>query len=396
MAGQGALARRRVSCRMPACSMLLTLVCIAAAARMAQAAVAESPIGVHSMLYLNTPFSAKDAMFREAAALGASEIRLDIALADLFPTPEGPPDWQGVDEYMLLAHHYRLRVLANLLATPSYMIECPAGTPADAGYRCPPANPTAWGRLAGQIAAHTRGVIDDFEIINEPDGTWAFLGTPEQYAAILAAASAAIHRSNSDARVAIGGLMDIGAPGRTWMDTMLASLRSRTTRTFDIANIHVRTQAKNAGPTVERWRRYFSVRGFSGPLWVTETGYPADPSQQTDPAYQGGAPAQARYLASAIPAMICAGASKVFITERDSLTGRYASEGVLQTTDPLTAFPQYTRRPSFYSARKLAEALTHQSTTTRMCAARRTDRPRNVARHKHRRHGTDGRITGNR
>ena len=35
------------------------------------------------------------------------------------------------------------------------------------------------------IAAHTRVIIDHFEIINEPDGRWAFLGSPQQYARVL-------------------------------------------------------------------------------------------------------------------------------------------------------------------------------------------------------------------
>jgi hypothetical protein len=43
----------------------------------------------------------------------------------------------------------------------------------------------------------------------------------------------------------------------------------------------------------------------------------------------------------------------VFITERDALNGLFASEGILDTSDPLTADPQYTRRPSFDAVRRL-------------------------------------------
>ena len=56
----------------------------------------------------------------------------------------------------------------------------------------------------------------------------------------------------------------------------------------------------------------------------------------------------------ALTAMIGAGAQQVFVTERDSLTARYASEGVLDSSDPLPADPVYTRRPSFYAVRRLA------------------------------------------
>jgi len=321
-----------------------------------------NPIGIHSMLFLDHPFSAKAAMFKETAQVGASEIRLDIALASVFRVPDGAPDWSGVNQYMRLARRYHLRVLANLFATPWYLGACPAGTSFDDSYRCAAADPVRWAQQAAAVAQHTRGVIDEFEIVNEPDGSWAFLGSARQYAAMLAAASAAIHAANPAARVATGGLMDVGDGGREWMDAMLASLGPDAARAFDIANIHVRGRAAETGRVVARWRRYFARAGFTGPLWVTEAGYPADPGQQTDPAYRGGPKGQARYLKAAIPAMIRVGASMVFITERDALGGRFASEGILDTSDPLQADPPYSRRPSFYAVRALARQSRHGDT----------------------------------
>jgi hypothetical protein len=306
------------------------------------------------MLFVTTPFGAKLAMFKEAAALGASIIRLDIALANVFLNPHGPPDWSGVDQYMLLARRYHLRVLADLLATPWYLAACPSGTPAVDSYRCAPTSAAAWGRDAGLIAAHTRSVIDDFEIINEPDGAWAFLGTPQQYAQILAASYDQIHAADPHARVALGGIMNVA--DKAWIDRMLATRGTDAIHRFDIANIHVRTTAARAAPTVAGWRRYFAAKGFTGPLWVTETGYPADPTFQTDPGYRDGPASQARWMRAVVRAMLHAGATIVFVTERDALSGRYASEGVLQSGDPLTADPQYTRRLSFYAVRALAES----------------------------------------
>jgi hypothetical protein len=102
-------------------------------------------------------------------------------------------------------------------------------------------------------------------------------------------------------------------------------------------------------------------------LWITETGYPADPAEQSDPEYRGGSVAQARYLSSAIPAMFCAGAARVFVTERNALTGRYASEGVLDTSDPLTPFPRYTRRAAFYAVRALADGAGRAVPARRRC-----------------------------
>ncbi|HET7047390.1 MAG TPA: hypothetical protein VFI54_03895 [Solirubrobacteraceae bacterium] len=355
MVVRGVPARRRRCVRV---SLLAIVVACVLSTREARAAEL-SPIGVHSMLYLTHPFGAKRAMFREAAAAGASTIRVDVELPAIFPAPPGAPDWSGVDQYIALARTYHLRVLADLTGTPWYMADCPAGTPFDATYLCPPVDPRAWGQVAGAVAAHTRGVIDDFEIINEPDGGWAFHGTAQQYAGILAASYDAIHAADPRAQVALGGLENVGTYGVAWLNQVFATPGAEAIHKFDIANIHVRTPESGAAPTVARWRRYFASAGFRGPLWVTETGYPADPAYQTDPGYRNGATSQAKWMSRVIPAMLGSGAAMVFVTERDSLTGRFASEGILQSADPLTADPQYKLRPSFYAVRALARRLAH-------------------------------------
>jgi hypothetical protein len=340
-------------------SLLAIVVVCVLCTREARAA-RSSPIGVHSMLYLTHPFEAKRAMFREAAAAGASTIRVDVELSAIFPAPPAAPDWSGVDQYMALARTYHLRVLADLTATPWYLADCPAGTAFASTYLCPPFDPRAWGEEAGAVAAHTRGEIDDFEIINEPDGGWSFRGTAQQYAGVLAASYDAIHAADPGARVALGGLENVGAYGVTWLSEVFATPGFDAIHKFDIANIHVRTSASGAAPTVARWRRYFSDLGFDGPLWVTESGYPADRAYQTDPGYRDGPTSQAKWMFRVIPAMLDAGATMVYVTERDSMTGRFASEGILQSSDPLTADPRYKLRPSFYAMQALARRLTHQ------------------------------------
>jgi hypothetical protein len=360
---------------------LIVLVFSGPAARARPGAMtSKAPIGAHSMLYLNTPFSAMRAMFEQAAAMGASWIRLDIELTGVFPgaqpprgrsamsrvltwsplqgfhqrqDPLGHPDWGGVDEYMRLARRYHLHVLAVLTTTPPYMAACPAGTPPRASYRCPPKDPGEWARAAGEIAAHTRPVIDDFEILNEPDGRWSFLGSPHQYAALLSDSYKAIHAADPSARVALGGLMHIGPRGVGWMNEMLATGGTDAVDRFDISNIHLRVPPPQVAGAVCQWRTYFASKGFRGPLWVTETGYPAEPSKQTVPGYRDGPPAQARWLSAVIPAMLADGVAKIFVTERDWGRGRFASEGVLHTPNPLLSFPQVKRLPGFYAVRGL-------------------------------------------
>src|SRR6202012_4291671 len=74
----------------------------------------------------------------------------------------------------------------------------------------------------------------------------------------------------------------------------------------------------------------------------TEHGYPSDPAYQYDPGYTGGESSQAAYLEASLPTLIDAGAAAVFVTERDNLSGAFASEGVLggNVADPPPADPQ--------------------------------------------------------
>jgi hypothetical protein len=169
MVVRGVPARRQRRCRMllPAAVLLVLFAAPGPARALTPPSLAPpaastppSPIGVHSMLYLTDPWGAKQAMFRQAAEIGASTIRVDVELSAVFPDPSGPPDWSGVDQYVRLARRYRLRVLADLVATPWYLADCPAGTPFASSYLCPSSDPDVWGRDAGAIAAHARGVID--------------------------------------------------------------------------------------------------------------------------------------------------------------------------------------------------------------------------------------------
>ena len=117
-------------------------------------------------------------------------------------------------------------------------------------------------------------------------------------------------------------------------------------------------QVQSGELTAGQGARYNGVAvGFRGPLWVTETGYPANPAFQTEPGYQDGPLSQALWLTTAIASMLQSDAAMVFVTERDSMHGVHASEGILQSTDPLTATPVVTRRPSFYAVQTLADTL---------------------------------------
>jgi hypothetical protein len=319
--------------------------------------VADNPLGSHAMLFLNTPVSAVETIFAEAAAAGTSTIRVDIPLARL--SEDGVHyDWTGVNTYMLFAAKYHIRVLADLRSTP-YAFRW-GGVPQYSEQS--PSYPAQWGAMAGLIAAHTKGFIDDFEIWNEADGG-NYSGTPQQFAAMLVAAADAIHRANPDAKVATPGmaLIPTGAGG-AWLKEVfstpgLGAVASR----IDIANVHLRGSIASVIARVKAWKAFFARWGLGDkPLWVTEAGCPADPrfqNKDANPDCVGGEAGQASYVLKVIPAAVGAGAAKVFISEHDDgLTGVFASEGYLASKEPLTANPIVRRRGAFSSILQLSDS----------------------------------------
>lgn len=327
----------------------------------------------HSMVYVNSSYAFKRAMFEHAAASGASSIRLDLALTGVFGVDSRRPDWSGVDEITALSREFRLRVTAVILSTPWYLTNCPAGTPFERTHLCAPADPAGeWARQVEQVAARTRGTISHFEIVNEPDGQWAFLGSPADYAAMLVAGSAAIRRANPRAAVLMGGLMHLGS--RTWMDQVFAA-QPGLASSFDIVNVHVRGRLATLPRVMRSWQRYFASRGASRkPVWVTEFGYASDPAYQRDLGYTDGEAGQARYLRAALPALINAGAGKVFVTLRDNMWGDFASEGILggNVSDSASGPLQVRRKAAFRALATLGQRA--QVTAARASKRRRVVR----------------------
>src|SRR4051794_21748309 len=318
-------------------------------------AAAPAPYSAHAMVYTCcTPHRLKERMFAEAKAMGSSYIRLAVEIGPIFEAGSGwrsHPDWRGLDEVIALSRSYRLPVVGVLYDTPTPLSTCPK-VPGPG--KCPPTDYTRYANLAGAIAGRARGVIRHWEVLNEPDGNWAFRGSAGQYAWMLRRASDAIKSAAPEDRVLIGGVMSVGS--RDWLARVFDTPGADARRRFDIANVHLRGSVHSLSSAMQGFRDLFARYGFHGPLWVTEHGYPGDTRYQRDPGYRGGEVAQARYLRQSLPTLLRSGAGQVFVTLRDSTAAEYgdsefASEGVLHVGD--TAPYGARRKPAFALTRWL-------------------------------------------
>ncbi len=332
-----------------------TLLAIVLGALAPAAPAHASPISAHAMVHsCCTPSPMKERIFAEAKAVGASYIRVDVELDAIFGDVGGAkrdePDWSRLDEVVALSRKHRLPVLGILLAPPGYVSSCPDRWPETA--LCPVADTEEYGRLAGEVAKHAAPAISHWEIGNEPDGDWAFEGTPEDYAAMLSAAHDGIEAQAPRAKVVFGGLMNPAARG--WLDRVFATPGADAIHKFDIANAHLRGPAGMVVRRYPEFRAELAARGFRGPVWVTEHGYSADPAFQVDPLFNRGEASQASYLTYSLVGLAEVGAPQVFVTLRDNedLSGDYTNEGLVridESSGEVTA-----RRPAFAAVRRLA------------------------------------------
>jgi hypothetical protein len=311
------------------------------------AAHAQSPVSSHAMLYTCCSTQAlKERAFAESKALGASYIRVDVELGPMFNS-DGQPDWRGLDSITALSRRYQLPVLGILMDTPGYLSSCPGPK---AGF-CAPSDMSRYGQLVRQVAAHAGAGISHWEILNEPDSRESFLGSPEQYARMLATAHDAVKAVAPADQVVIGG---VSAPNdRHWIDRVFATPGADAAHKFDVANMHLRGRLVDLPTGVARWRSVMASHGFGGPLWVTEHGYSADTAYQQDPGYRGGATPQAAYLKRSLLALTEAGAQQVFVTLRDNseLQPNYVHEGIEAIGDD----GQVARRPAFAAVQDFAQ-----------------------------------------
>jgi MYXO-CTERM domain-containing protein len=251
----------------------------------ARAALGENSVGMN--IHVGWP------EFIDAAAdLGVGWVRLDANWYQLEPS-SGQHQWSGLDAWVDRATAAGLKVFLTLAYTPAW-VPRHGDTDGLSHNDCPDAS-TEWVRFVRAAVARYRARgVTHFGLWNEPNLTSFLECTPAEYATLIASPGAAAVRAEcADCKVLGPDLANVGE-----CDVYLeAVLRTIPVSTFDIIAHHIYQGFAETGwagwwagdsfmnalddqrnPWTRRdLRQILDAHGYAGEVWITETGYRADP-----------------------------------------------------------------------------------------------------------------------
>lgn len=174
----------------------------------------------------------------------------------------------------------------------------------------------ARGWAAGQGVSH-------WEVWNEPDWSFFWSGSVEQYYRLLKVGYLAAKQADPGCTVMIGGLATYFNPD--WFPRLLQVMaadpnqaeRAARNHYFDAVAIHFYSRSGDSLDHTSRARALLSTQGLSKPIWVTESGVPVwddYPGPQEDPAspYRATSQEQAAYIIQSAAYAYYSGAGVVF------------------------------------------------------------------------------------
>lgn len=213
--------------------------------------------------------AAARADLEEARRAGASVLRIAFGW-DAMEPERGRYDWSFWDEFVRLAtEDHRIRLIPYVCYTPAWAAK-------DAGtdhWRSPPRDPEDFARFMAAIVARYRHAISSWELWNEPDNRAYWLGSREEFAALVRAGSRAVRTTDPRATVVLGGI----ATETDFLEGLFAN--DRIAPAVDVVNLHSYFETWHPD-TIETLPRYVDraseiVRdhGENEPLWMAEVGY---------------------------------------------------------------------------------------------------------------------------
>ena len=146
--------------------------------------------------------------FQELNNLGVTWVRWDVDWQAIQPDNSQKYNWEETDRVATTAKKYGVKSLGIVTYAPKWASResCPDDK------LCPPESVDAFADFAGTAAQRYKGLVDDWEIWNEPNEQtyWYPLPDAADYTQLLKASYAKIKEANPDAVVVSAGLTDMG------------------------------------------------------------------------------------------------------------------------------------------------------------------------------------------
>ncbi|MFL5375634.1 MAG: GH39 family glycosyl hydrolase [Myxococcales bacterium] len=158
---------------------------------------------------------------------GESKIRRDLAAArdagahylrfaigwDGVETAPGTFDWRLADEVIGLAPSYGVVPLPYVCYTPKWLNPDPKDY-----WRKPPSDIARFGTFLEAAARRYAGRVPSWELWNEPDNDFYWLGSVEEFARLIRAGAEGVRRGDPRARIVLGGMSKGRSP---FLETLL-------------------------------------------------------------------------------------------------------------------------------------------------------------------------------
>lgn len=212
-----------------------------------------------------------DEVRRDLALLEAARVdvlRVSIGWDSVEPRRDAY-DFAFWDEVVELATEAGVRLIPYVAYTPEWNSD---GSP-EAFWKTPPRDLREFTELMRLLAERYRGRIRSWEIWNEPDNRDYWLGSAEDYGALLAAGAEGVRAGDPDAQVVLGGLAGDVDFLRELFDEHGAAGR------VDVVNLHGYYETWNPNP-LETFPEYVAEvtsvlerHGGRQALWMAEVGY---------------------------------------------------------------------------------------------------------------------------
>jgi hypothetical protein len=153
-------------------------------------------------------------------------LRISFSWLDMEPAP-GKYDWSFWDDFVRMAtDEYGVRLIPYVCYTPQW-----SSSTNEDFWQQPPADNARFAGFMKQLVTRYKDRIHSWEIWNEPDNSYYWRGSVEQYAALLEAGARAVRQADPKATIVMGGL--------AWNLNFLGTvLTNSAISNVDVVNLH--------------------------------------------------------------------------------------------------------------------------------------------------------------